>query len=165
MNRSEYALQLRVSLVEALAPDGRCARCDQRFELEDLEVDHADGRTWYGRALNFLDRIRRQWRERDEGIQLRALCKSCNASDGSRRFRGRHRDDQAIRRRGTGQYRGIDRPDSPAENRPTRGHRKCRFPVRKRGFGMDHRAGHRLHRRLRAVVARTIPPSRLKSRT
>lgn len=91
MIRSEYALQLRVSLVEALSPDGRCALCGTRFQLEELEVDHADGRTWYGRALNFLDRIRRQWREFDRGIQLRALCKSCNSSDGSRRFRGRPR--------------------------------------------------------------------------
>ena len=93
MNRSEYGFQLRVSLVEALAPDGRCAGagCGKRFPLEELEVDHARGRTWYGRALNFLDRIRRQWREFDEGIELRALCKSCNSSDGSRRFRGRPR--------------------------------------------------------------------------
>ena len=44
MTRSEYALQLRVSLVEALSPDGRCASCGARFELEELEVDHANGR-------------------------------------------------------------------------------------------------------------------------
>lgn len=91
MTRSEIGLQLRVSLVEALAPDRRCARC-QRFQaLEDLEVDHVDGRTWYGRALNFLDRIRRQWREYDQGVRLQALCRRCNASTGTLRFRGRAR--------------------------------------------------------------------------
>lgn len=91
MNRSEYGNQLRVSLVEALAPDGRCRRCGERFEIEELEVDHVRGRTWYGRALNFLDRIRRQWREFDRGVRLRAACRHCNASEGTRRFRGRPR--------------------------------------------------------------------------
>lgn len=90
-SRAEYGLQLRVSLLEALAPDSRCAGCGARSDLEDLEVDHVDGRTWYGRALNFLDRIRRQWREFDRGVRLRALCRRCNASEGTRRFRGRAR--------------------------------------------------------------------------
>lgn len=85
MSRSEYGLQLRVSLLEALAPDSRCACCGAVYQLEDLEVDHVDGRTWRGRALNFLDRIRRQWREFDRGVRLRALCRRCNASDGARR--------------------------------------------------------------------------------
>lgn len=89
--RSEYAHQLRVSLLEVLAPDGRCACCGRAFELEDLEVDHVDGRTWYGRSLNFLDRIRRQWRELDAGVRLRGLCKSCNSRDGAVRLRGRPR--------------------------------------------------------------------------
>jgi hypothetical protein len=90
-DRSEHGLQLRVSLLEVLAPDGRCAECGAAHEIEQLEVDHADGRTWYGRGLNFLDRIRRQWRELDAGVRLRALCRSCNASQGTRRFRGRAR--------------------------------------------------------------------------
>lgn len=90
-SRSEYAHQLRISLLEAIAPDARCAICGRRHELEDLEVDHADGRTWYGRALNFLDRIRRQWREYDRGVPLRAACRRCNASSGTVRFRGRPR--------------------------------------------------------------------------
>lgn len=88
--RSEIALQLRVSLLEALAPDHRCAICGAVRELEHLEIDHVDGRTWYGRDLHFLDRVRRQWREFDQGIPLRALCRHCNASDGAR-FRGRAR--------------------------------------------------------------------------
>jgi hypothetical protein len=92
MNRSEYAYQLRVSLIDALTDgDAYCRRCLVAYDAEDLEIDHVDGRTWYGRALNFLDRIRRQWREYDAGVKLRAICRSCNGSDGSRRFRGRAR--------------------------------------------------------------------------
>jgi hypothetical protein len=89
--RSETALQLRISLLEVLAPDSRCALCHSAHALEDLEIDHPDGRDWYGRALNFLDRIRRQWREYDAGVRLRALCRSCNASHGTLTFRRRPR--------------------------------------------------------------------------
>ena len=90
-DRSEYGLQLRVSLLEVLAPDSSCAECGDTFELEQLELDHVDGRTWYGRGLNVLDRIRRQWRELDGGVRLRAVCRRCNASQGTRQFRGRPR--------------------------------------------------------------------------
>lgn len=90
--RAEHALQLRVSLIEAIAgPEPRCAECGQPADHEELEVDHRDGRTWYGRSLNFLDRIRKQWREHWDGVPLRALCRRCNASDGSLRWRGRPR--------------------------------------------------------------------------
>jgi len=94
VSRSEYAHQLRIGLLEALntgKPDVCCDKCGEVFELEDLEVDHPDGRTWYGRNLNFLDRVRRQWRECDAGIALRKLCRKCNASDDTLRFRGRAR--------------------------------------------------------------------------
>ncbi len=109
MIRSEWALQLRVSLVEAIAEreglgcvtmwckrNGRefmryCSCCGSWFSVEDLEIDHPNGRTWYGRALNFLDRIRRQWREFDRGVLLSVLCKSCNSRDGALRWRGRPR--------------------------------------------------------------------------
>jgi hypothetical protein len=98
VDRSEWAFQLRVGLVEAIAhrtwaPRGEahCVECWDVYVLEDLEVDHKLGRTWYGRSLNFLDRIRRLWRKYDRGVQLRALCKSCNSRDGRLRFRGRPR--------------------------------------------------------------------------
>lgn len=90
MTRSELALQLRIQLLEVIAPDERCAECGQPFPVELLEVDHPDGRTWCGRRLNFLDRIRKQWHEYWAGVELRALCRKCNASDG-RRFRGQRR--------------------------------------------------------------------------
>lgn len=88
MTRSELALQLRISLLEAIAPDRRCAHCGRFLAIEDAEIDHAHGRTWCGRRLNFLDRIRRQWREWIDGVELRAACRGCNASDGQR-FRGK----------------------------------------------------------------------------
>lgn len=92
VDRSEYELQLRIALLELLTPRGpRCARCGSAAEFEDLEIDHQHGRTWHDRHLNFLDRIRRQWREFVAGVPLRAVCKRCNASDGTRRFRGRPR--------------------------------------------------------------------------
>jgi len=91
MTRSELALAHRIPLVSLLAPDRRCAACGRFHALEDLEIDHADGRTWDGRRVNFLTRIRRQWREYWRGVRLRALCKSCNSADGNRRWHGRAR--------------------------------------------------------------------------
>lgn len=93
VDRSEVAHQLRISLVEVLTHGvARCADCSRRCALEDLEIDHVGGRTWYGRHLNFLDRIRRQWSEHDRGVRLRALCRTCNASHGATlRYRSRYR--------------------------------------------------------------------------
>lgn len=96
MNRSELALALRIALLSLLAPDERCSGCRSAVQVELLEVDHPTGRTWCGRRLNFLDRIRRQWREFERGVRLRALCRSCNASDGAR-LRGRRRYKVAYR--------------------------------------------------------------------
>lgn len=90
MTRSELALQLRMQLLETIAPDRRCAHCGRFLALEDAEIDHARGRTWCGRRLNFLDRIHRQWREFWSGVELQAACRSCNASDGAR-LRGKRR--------------------------------------------------------------------------
>lgn len=90
MSRSEAALQLRITLLEMIAPDRRCAHCGRFLALEDAEIDHVDGRTWCGRRLNFIDRIRRQWREYLDGVALAAACRSCNAADGAR-FHGRRR--------------------------------------------------------------------------
>lgn len=96
MTRSEIAFQLRVQLLAILSPQERCALCQAATPAEELEIDHVKGRTWCGRRLNFLDRIRRQWREFERGVALRALCRSCNASDGAR-LRGRRRYAEAYR--------------------------------------------------------------------
>jgi hypothetical protein len=88
--RAEHGLQLRIQLLALLAPASCCAACRSATELEDLEVDHLDGRTWSWHSLNALDRIRREWRELAAGVRLRALCRRCNGSDGVR-FRGKPR--------------------------------------------------------------------------
>jgi 5-methylcytosine-specific restriction endonuclease McrA len=90
VNRSELAIALRIALLSVIAPDRRCAHCGRFLALEDAEIDHVRGRTWCGRRLNFLDRIRKQWREYLDGVELQAACRGCNASDGSR-LRGRRR--------------------------------------------------------------------------
>lgn len=90
MTRSELALQLRIQLLSLLAPDERCAECRHPVPVEALEVDHPRGRTWCGRRLNFLDRIRRQWHEYWSGVELRAVCRRCNAIAGNE-LRGNRR--------------------------------------------------------------------------
>lgn len=89
-SRSEHAFQLRIQMLMILAPESRCAGCGEQHDLETLEIDHRDGRTWDWSAINFLDRIRRIWREYDTGVRLRALCRQCNAADAAR-WRGRAR--------------------------------------------------------------------------
>lgn len=89
--RAEQALQMRIQLIAVLAPDGRCALCGAVHELEELEVDHVDGCTYNKRRLAAWSRAELYWREFDAGVPLRAACKPCNSSDGTRRFRGRRR--------------------------------------------------------------------------
>jgi hypothetical protein len=91
MTRSELALAYRIPLLIALGFDGRCAECKRFLALEDAHIDHRDGRTWYCRSLNFLDRIRRQWREFERGVALRPVCVGCNSRDGATRLQGRPR--------------------------------------------------------------------------
>lgn len=84
------AAQRRIALLRLLTPDRRCAHCGRHRAWRDLEVDHVDGRTWHKHLLNCRDRVTRYWREFASGVRLRALCKSCNSSDGQR-LRGRPR--------------------------------------------------------------------------
>ena len=69
-------------LLLILAPDGRCATCKRK---RPLEVDHVDGCTWSRRSLNRWARVNRYVREFRSGVRLRALCRSCNASDGAKK--------------------------------------------------------------------------------
>lgn len=73
------------------APHGYCMQCCVRMELEDLELDHHDGRTWRWHSLSAYGRAVRAWHEFDRGVRFRALCKPCNSSHGTRTFRGRPR--------------------------------------------------------------------------
>lgn len=69
---------------------GRCARCRRTLSADWLEIDHPTGCTWDKRARNAWCRVAIYWREFQEGVPLRVLCRSCNGSDGYR-FRGRKR--------------------------------------------------------------------------
>lgn len=68
---------------------GRCAKCCCYRSFDLLEVDHVDGCVWDKRKVNAWTRAARYWRELKQGVRLRALCRGCNASDGTIRFRRR----------------------------------------------------------------------------
>jgi hypothetical protein len=63
---------------------GRCAKCRVYYSFDRLEIDHVDGCTWNKRAVNAWRRVARYYREFLSGVRMRVLCRSCNASDGSR---------------------------------------------------------------------------------
>jgi hypothetical protein len=64
---------------------GQCARCRRYLSFDLLEIDHVDGATWNQRACNAWVRAARYWRELEEGVRLRALCRSCNGGHRNRR--------------------------------------------------------------------------------
>ncbi len=80
------------ALLRTLSPNGRCAACN---EPGAIEVDHVDGRDWSPRALSKTQRTARYWDELDQGVKLRALCRSCNASDGAKNKQKRDEDERA----------------------------------------------------------------------
>jgi 5-methylcytosine-specific restriction endonuclease McrA len=90
VSRGEYAKRRRIALCKELSPDGKCARCGERFEHAKLTIDHADGVTWAMKRLSRWSRVAMYWREHKNGISLRALCGRCNSSEGQK-FRGRRR--------------------------------------------------------------------------
>jgi hypothetical protein len=92
----EYEVHAAERLAAGIDPDplpgpgyGRCAKCNCYRSLDLLEVDHVDGCAWDKRKVNAWTRAARYWRELKNGVRLRALCRGCNASDGSIRFRRR----------------------------------------------------------------------------
>jgi hypothetical protein len=71
---------------------GRCACCQRDLSPDLLEVDHVNGRAWLLRKLNRWARVARYWREFLAGVELRALCRHCNARlGGTRRYARRQR--------------------------------------------------------------------------
>lgn len=80
------ATRTMAALLAELAPDGCCDDCGQPHPLE---VDHIDGRGWDPAALSKAQRTARYWQEFEEGVKLRALCRSCNARDGALNKQGR----------------------------------------------------------------------------
>lgn len=87
----KYAARRRRDLIDLLAPDGRCAECDDQVGSDGLEVDHVDGRLWLVDEVSPSVRYARYWREFDSGVPMRALCKSCNGTIGGARRYGRRR--------------------------------------------------------------------------
>lgn len=81
-------------LIKRLAPSGKCDECGKRLPLE---VDHVHGRGWDPAELSSQQRAARYWQEHDDGVKLRALCRSCNGSNGAKNKQGKsgpaHRGD------------------------------------------------------------------------
>lgn len=74
------ARRLREDLVQFLG--GECALCGS---TKRLEIDHPEGRNWSVTNFCGLTRVLRYWREYNEGVPLRCLCKKCNSRDGQAR--------------------------------------------------------------------------------
>lgn len=89
--RTEYAYQLRISLLEVIAPHRLCAGCGAQRELEDLEVSYRDGSPWRAGALSAWGRAERYWADLDVGVRLQALCRSCVIRGGDWPGRGRRK--------------------------------------------------------------------------
>ena len=70
-----------------VALGGVCVGCGSG---DRLEFDHVVGCTWVQRKLNRTDRIFKFFKEWKTGVQLRLLCRSCNAKHQPKR--GRHLD-------------------------------------------------------------------------
>jgi hypothetical protein len=86
--RRDLATDLRLALLRVLSPDGRCRKCKKRVGVDHLEIDHVDGRQWSNataRMCSRPQRIKRYWREFLDGVRLRALCVTCNRTDGANR--------------------------------------------------------------------------------
>lgn len=85
--KAKYAHKRRLDLLKRISPDGRCAKCNEIFPHEHLEVNHVNGITWDHNSVNQHRRYARYWREFEAGVEMNALCQPCNGSDGQR-FRG-----------------------------------------------------------------------------
>lgn len=73
----------RQVLLRTLSPEGKCSLCNEK--ADDLEIDHVNGRDWQPREMTTNQRIERYWKEFSTGVKLRALCRSCNGTDGAHR--------------------------------------------------------------------------------
>lgn len=71
----------RAALLKEIAPNGKCDICGAKGSLE---IDHVKGRDWTLSDVSKEQRVAKYWKEYDNGIALRGLCRSCNASDGAK---------------------------------------------------------------------------------
>lgn len=81
-NYTDLALVCKAILLLVLGT--KCAHCGGTL-LSGLEVDHKNSRDWQPRDYNSLCRALKYMQEYTEGIELRVLCRRCNAIDGAKR--------------------------------------------------------------------------------
>lgn len=62
---------------------GKCAECGDTGIESPLTIDHVLGRTWKIRDLRLDARVKRYWKEFNEGAYLRVLCYLCNSNGGT----------------------------------------------------------------------------------
>lgn len=83
VDRADKAARAMIdALIDELAPDGKCADCGE--EGGALEVDHVNGRDWDPASMSKKQRAQKYWEEYEDGVELQALCRTCNAVDGAK---------------------------------------------------------------------------------
>lgn len=83
VDRADKAARAMIdALLDELAPDGECAGCGEKGGA--LEVDHVNGRDWDPASMSKKQRAQKYWEEYEDGVDLQALCRTCNAVDGAK---------------------------------------------------------------------------------
>lgn len=80
-----YAVKRRHDLVRLLSPELRCALCGEVHRIDELDIDHVNGRLWLVEKLSSSARAARYWKEYREGVKLRVVCHTCGGRDGGHR--------------------------------------------------------------------------------
>lgn len=80
--RARKAKARLLELIKHLSADGTCAQCHLHFGV-DLEISYVEGAPFKPNQLGRWDRVDRYWRDYDAGVEMRALCPSCNRRVGA----------------------------------------------------------------------------------
>jgi hypothetical protein len=81
--RAIDAAKRRRTLLEALAPTGRCAVCTQPFPVDLLRIQYAEGATKKPNQCGRWDRVKQYERDHAAGVELRAVCHRCTGRIGA----------------------------------------------------------------------------------
>ena len=73
--RQDYASIKERHSVLVAKMGSACACCGV---IEDLQIDHKNGKEWRSNRLSWRARVLRMEREYAAGVQLQVLCRSCN---------------------------------------------------------------------------------------